>query len=158
MTEVIDKVAICKEFKLTEDQFQEYKSAFDMFDTDHSGDISADELVALMGQLGKEVTLQDAKDMIKTVDQNGDGDIDFREFIIMMQDNAADNEDELRKAFDIFDADNSGYIDRDELKLVMTQLLGTNLSEEELANMMAEADTDNDGQISFEEFKAMMSN
>ena len=57
MTEVIDKVAICKEFKLTEDQFQEYKSAFDMFDTDHSGDISADELVALMGQLGKEVTL-----------------------------------------------------------------------------------------------------
>ena len=71
------KEAICKDFNLTEDQYQEYKSAFDMFDTDGSGDISASELVNVMTQLGKSASEEDARAMIKTVDENGDGEIDL---------------------------------------------------------------------------------
>eukprot|EP00339_Tiarina_fusa_P024244 CAMPEP_0117047120 /NCGR_PEP_ID=MMETSP0472-20121206/32577_1 /TAXON_ID=693140 ORGANISM="Tiarina fusus, Strain LIS" /NCGR_SAMPLE_ID=MMETSP0472 /ASSEMBLY_ACC=CAM_ASM_000603 /LENGTH=157 /DNA_ID=CAMNT_0004759725 /DNA_START=17 /DNA_END=490 /DNA_ORIENTATION=+ len=149
------KEDLMKEFNLTEDLYHEYQSAFDMFDEDHSGDISAEELVKAMNSLSKPTTLEEAKEMIKRVDQDGDGDIDFREFIIMMGD-TGEEEEELRNAFDLFDADNSGYIDRDELKQVMVKLLGPNLTEDELTNMMDQADTDHDGQISFEEFKAMM--
>ena len=149
------KEDIMAEFKLTEDQYHEYLSAFNMFDTDRSGDISAEELVQAMKSLDKPTTLEEAKEMIKRVDENGDGDIDFREFVIMMGDDS-EEEEELRKAFDLFDADNSGYIDEDELKKIMVQLLGPNLSDDELKAMMEQADTDHDGQISFEEFKVMM--
>ena len=76
----------------------------------------------------------------------------------MMKSNESDTDDELRRAFDIFDADNSGFIDREELKAVMTKLMGASLSEEELDAMMKEADTNSDGLVSFEEFKAMMGN
>ena len=152
-----EKEAICKEFGLTDDQYVEYKAAFDMFDIDKSGDISADELVSVLGQLGKETSLDDAKDMIRLVDENGDGDIDFREFVIMMKGNEGGKDDELRTVFDIFDADGNGYIDKDELKNVMTQLMGHNVTDSELESMMKEADLDNDGQIDFEEFKKMMS-
>ena len=75
-----------------------------------------------------------------------------------MKSNESDTDDELRRAFDIFDADNSGFIDREELKAVMTKLMGASLSEEELDAMMKEADTNSDGLVSFEEFKAMMGN
>merc|ERR1712110_1192173 len=150
--------SICKDFNLTEDQYQEYKSAFDMFDTDGSGDISCTELVSVMTQLGKAASEEDARAMIQTVDENGDGEIDFREFINMMKSNDTDTDDELRRAFDIFDADNSGFIDREELKAVIAKLMGAPLSEEELDAMMKEADTNSDGQVSFEEFKAMMGN
>jgi len=129
-----------------------------MFDTDGSGDISCTELVNVMTQLGKSATEEDARAMIKTVDENGDGEIDFREFINMMKSNESDTDDELRRAFDIFDADNSGFIDREELKAVMAKLMGAPLSEEELDAMMKEADTNSDGLVSFEEFKAMMGN
>merc|ERR1712137_236567 len=148
-------MGIMADFNITEDEYHEFKSAFDMFDTDHSGDISADELQAILSQLGKPATLEEAQTMIRNMDENGDGEIDFREFIIMMKKDSQP-EDELRNAFDVFDADGNGFIDRDELKVVMTQLIGKGLTDEELDAMMKEADTDKNGQIDFEEFKAMM--
>lgn len=55
----------------------------------------------------------------------------------------------------MFDADGNGFIDRDELRKVMSSL-NESLTEEELDAMIKEADINGDGEISFEEFKAMM--
>jgi calmodulin len=55
----------------------------------------------------------------------------------------------------VFDADGNGFIDRDELRKVMSSL-NESLTEEELDAMIKEADINGDGEISFEEFKAMM--
>ena len=54
------------------------------------------------------------------VDINGDGTIDFQEFLGMMKSkaNEADQESDLREAFKIFDRDKDGYIDMKELKKV----------------------------------------
>lgn len=62
-----------------------------------------------------------------------------------------DREDEVRQAFQVFDKDGNGYITRDELALVMTNL-GEKLNENELNQMMKEADTNGDGRIDYEEF------
>jgi Ca2+-binding EF-hand superfamily protein len=60
-------------------------------------------------------------------------------------------EEELRVAFDLFDEDKSGSIDKGELGKVMGSL-GMDLPENELANLLTEMDTSGDGLIEFSEF------
>lgn len=58
----------------------------------------------------------------------------------------ADNDDELKQAFRIFDRDNNGIISANELKQIMSTL-GEKLSDEEIQTMIEIADTDRDGEI-----------
>ena len=61
------------------------------------------------------------------------------------------NSDEARKreAFNVFDMDGNGYIDKHELKYVMRRL-GENLSDEDLKAMFNEADLNGDGLIDYD--------
>eukprot|EP00347_Sterkiella_histriomuscorum_P015455 403356964 len=62
------------------------KKAFDMFDLDKSGSISALELKKAMGSfVGDLISDNVWKKMIAEVDKNGNGEIDFEEFAKMMQ-------------------------------------------------------------------------
>jgi calmodulin len=82
------------------------------------------------------------------VDINGDGTIDFQEFLGMMKQkaNEADQESDLKDAFKIFDRDKDGYIDMKELKKV-ANMLGATLSKDEVEEFMREADVVRPGQI-----------
>ena len=110
-----------------------------------------------MNQLGQDPSEAELIEMINSVDDNGDNEIDFAEFLVLMKSRIGerDPEKELRDAFAVFDSDGSGSIDRSELKILMANL-GQRLTDTELDDMMDEVDTDGDGEISFEEFKAMM--
>ena len=48
----------------------------------------------------------------------------------------------------MFDKDQNGYIDKEELKLVMASL-GEHLTDDEIQEMMTEADLDGDGKIDY---------
>jgi len=94
--------------------------------------------------------------MIDGVDADGNGAIDFPEFLTMMareMENAGSEED-TKEAFKLFDKDGNGYIDATELKDVLTNM-GKPMSEWDVEHMLREADIDHDGQISFEEFQGM---
>ncbi len=55
-----------------------------MFDKDNSGSISAEEIKSVLG-VGKKVGSESVwEDIIKEVDVNGDGEVSFDEFQIMM--------------------------------------------------------------------------
>lgn len=110
-----------------------------------------------MRKLGQNPTEAELVEMISSVDDNGDHEIDFEEFLLLMKSRIGerDPEKELRDAFAVFDTDGSGSIDRKELKRLMKKL-GQALTEAELDAMMDEVDTNGDGEISFSEFKAMM--
>lgn len=60
-------------------------SAFNVFDADRNGFISAEELHRVLVALGDEkISLEDCRRMIKCVDEDGDQMVDFREFETMM--------------------------------------------------------------------------
>lgn len=124
-----------------------------------TGRIELKELQQVMKKLGQNPTEAELIEMINSVDDNGDNEIDFNEFLVLMKyrisDKDADPDKELRDAFAVFDTDGSGSIDRRELKKLMKKL-GQALSDKELEAMMDEVDTDGDGEISFAEFKSMM--
>ena len=61
------------------------EAAFNTFDADRDGQISPEELYKLMCRIGERVTLEDCTEMISTVDHNGDGKVDFEDFVVMMQ-------------------------------------------------------------------------
>ena len=112
-----------------------------------------------MKSLGQNPTMDELKQMIKSVDKDGNGEIDFEEFLILMSQKKGsgsnDPDKELKDAFAVFDKDGSGTISRVELKTLMKSL-GQKLSDAELDAMMDEVDTDGNGEIDFKEFKNMM--
>lgn len=63
----------------------ELTAAFDMFDLDKNGQITADELHSVLMNLGdKKSTLEDCKRMIRGVDRKGVGHVDLDDFKLMM--------------------------------------------------------------------------
>ncbi|KAJ2310779.1 hypothetical protein IWW54_003007 [Coemansia sp. RSA 2705] len=141
-----------------EQHIKELRDAFAIFDTDNNGEISREELGVLMRSLSHNPTEEEITDMINEVDENGDGKIDFSEFIAMMarQPMSAEGpESEIMEAFRVFDKNGDGVISAQELRHVMTSL-GEKLTDAEIEEMIREADVDGDGQINYEEFAKMM--
>ncbi|XP_037097586.1 calmodulin-A-like [Syngnathus acus] len=143
--------------QLTEEQIAEFKEAFSLFDKDGDGTITTKELGTVMRSLGQNPTEAELQDMINEVDADGNGTIDFPEFLTMMARKMkdTDSEEEIREAFRVFDKDGNGYISAAELRHVMTNL-GEKLTDEEVDEMIREADTDGDGQVNYDEFVQMM--
>ncbi|KAG8143627.1 hypothetical protein E2320_000822, partial [Naja naja] len=135
----------------------EFKEAFSLFDKDGDGTITTKELGTVMRSLGQNPTEAELQDMINEVDADGNGTIDFPEFLTMMARKMkdTDSEEEIREAFRVFDKDGNGYISSAELRHVMTNL-GEKLTDEEVDEMIREADIDGDGQVNYEEFVQMM--
>uniref|UniRef100_A0A5F7ZB25 Calmodulin 1 n=1 Tax=Macaca mulatta TaxID=9544 RepID=A0A5F7ZB25_MACMU len=133
--------------QLTEEQIAEFKEAFSLFDKDGDGTITTKELGTVMRSLGQNPTEAELQDMINEVDADGNGTIDFPEFLTMMARKMkdTDSEEEIREAFRVFDKDGNGYISAAELRHVMTNL-GEKLTDEEVDEMIREADIDGDGQ------------
>merc|ERR1712064_243801 len=125
--------------QLTEEQIAEFKEAFSLFDKDGAGTITTKVLGTVMRSLGQNPTDAELQDMINEVDADGNGTIDFPEFLSLqarkMKD--TDTEEDLIDAFKVFDKDGSGLISVDELRHVMTNL-GEKLTDEELDEMFAQ--------------------
>ncbi|XP_060602181.1 calmodulin-A-like isoform X1 [Ruditapes philippinarum] len=143
--------------QLTEEQIAELKEAFGLFDKDGDGDISTKELGTVMRSLGQNPSDEELEDMVREVDVDGNGTIDFDEFLQMMSRKMkeTDTEEEIKEAFKIFDKDGNGLISPAELRSVMCNL-GEKLTDEEVEEMIKEADHDGDGMINYEEFVKMM--
>ena len=93
------------------------------------------------------------KDMINEVDIDGNGTIDFKEFlgIMVRKMRESDSEEELIEVFKIFDKDGNGLISSDELLNVLVTL-GEHITIEEVEDLIKEADLDGDGYINYDEF------
>ncbi|XP_040579646.1 neo-calmodulin [Lepeophtheirus salmonis] len=66
------------------DQENELKEVFRVFGKDETGCITAEELKFVLTHLPGKVTYKEIDEMIRTVDQNGDGKINYQEFRVMI--------------------------------------------------------------------------
>ena len=142
---------------------------------DGDGTVTAFELGTAMRSQGQNPTEAELKDMINEVYADGNGTIDFPEFLTMMVRNIVDLEAEIMEAFKLFDKNGDGYISTVELRHVMASLgalllihprplvsvlrspfLGQNPTEAELTDMIDEVDADGNGMVDYPEFLTMM--
>ena len=78
-----------------------------------------------MRSMGQNPTEDELQALVMEVDVNGDGTIDFQEFLGMMEMSNKEGDGEesgIKEAFQIFDLDKNGYIDMKELKQVILPL------------------------------------
>lgn len=143
--------------ELSEEQKQEIKEAFDLFDTEGAGYIDAKELKVSMRALGFEPKKEEIKKMIADVDKEGKGVIEFQDFLDLMTVKMAERDprEEIMKALRLFDDDNTGKISLKNLKRVAREL-GETMTDEELQEMIDEADRDGDGEIGEDDFIRIM--
>ncbi|XP_065862382.1 calcium-dependent protein kinase 2-like [Euphorbia lathyris] len=140
---------------LNADEIQGLKSMFANIDTDNSGTITYDELKTGLARLGSKLSEAEVKQLMDAADVDGNGTIDYLEFITAtMHRHRLERDEHLYKAFQYFDKDNSGFITRDELETAMKDYgMGDDSTIKEI---ISEVDTDNDGRINYEEFCTMM--
>ena len=74
----------------------------------------------MMRSLGQNPTEAELQDMVNEVDVDGNGNIDFPEFLTMMARKMkdTDSEEENKEAFKVFDKDGNGFISAAELRHV----------------------------------------
>ena len=144
-----------KKLDIPEDKIAEYKEAFDMFDKDGSGTIDVGEIVKIMKNFGYPINKSEAQRMISEIDDNGDGELDFEEFVTLMekQTNYVDQTEEelVLAAFKSFDKDHDGRITNHEFKYLLTQM-GDKFTDEELNLLFQESDLDINGTLDYQDF------
>ncbi|KAK2955853.1 putative Calmodulin [Blattamonas nauphoetae] len=144
---------------LSEQEINELKEAFMLFDKDGSGEIDEGELKTVMNDcMGMKMTDEEVKLMLEEIDTNHNGLIDFNEFLVMMGNNwsgTADTEEDVISAFHAFDTDGSGSISTEEFRFFFSKL-NWNLSDEDIDEMIAEIDQNGDGSIDYKEFAEMI--
>ena len=88
----------------TADEIEQYKGLFDMFDVDGGQTISQEELMQIMKELGENPTEEEVALMIKEVDDDGSGEIDFYEFCLMLKkkNDEGDKGEEMIRVFNLF--------------------------------------------------------
>ena len=149
-----------KKFELSEEQRQEIREAFELFDSDKNGLVDPHEMKVAMRALGfdakKEEVLRMMEDYAQR-DHSGQLYINLQDFTDVMTDKFAlrDPRQEMTKAFQLFDTSNTGRIDLRALRRVAREL-GENMSDDELQAMIDEFDKDQDGMINLQEFLDIM--
>lgn len=139
---------------LTEDEIEEIREAFNLFDTDGSGRIDPKELKAAMQSLGFENKNPTIYQMIADLEKEGT-DIDFDQFLDAITSKLGDKETRngINKIFDLF-AEGQDAISLNNLKRVAKEL-GETMSSEELQEMLERAASNNQ-EITREDFYNIM--
>ncbi|KAL8105032.1 hypothetical protein AgCh_028991 [Apium graveolens] len=102
---------------LNQEQIVEFQEAFSLFDKDGDGCITIEELATVIRSLDQNPSEEELQDMISEVDADGNGTIEFVEFLNLMAKKMkeTDVEEELKEAFKVFDKDQNGFISATEV-------------------------------------------
>ena len=162
---------------LTEQEDAECRECFNLFDRDKDGKISISELGLIMRSLGRAPTELEVKDYMKSIDK-GSGSFDigglldvsrlsfpyyvnpFRSFLryqVMARSwkSLQEEEEAILNAFKVFDKDNTGKIDAEELRHIFVTL-GDALTQEEVNESLKLANIDSNGKIDYREFAKVL--
>lgn len=151
-------------YKPTKEDMQGYREAFQLYDKDKDGKISARELKRVFNALG----IRSSDYEIRRICTRGY--ISFDEFVsaISCQKEMGRNDKPvlkktnsslqvLKDTFEVFDSNKDGLITVHEIQDVMRKLGIELLSEEDLKVLFEDVDKNRDGKINYDEFVKLMS-
>ena len=140
---------------LTEEEIEEIREAFSLFDTEGNGRIDPKELKAAMHSLGFEKKSPTVYEMICDLEEQG-GDVDFNQFLYAISNKLGNRETRsgIDKIFDLFDDDKTGSINIANIRRVAKEL-GETMTFEELKEMISRASS-NGEEITREDFYNIM--
>eukprot|EP01107_Rhizomastix_libera_P000939 TRINITY_DN11760_c0_g1_i1.p1 TRINITY_DN11760_c0_g1~~TRINITY_DN11760_c0_g1_i1.p1 ORF type:complete len:1340 (+),score=528.49 TRINITY_DN11760_c0_g1_i1:1-4020(+) len=142
------------------------RALFQILDKGSKGSVNSAELRAALQSLGRDVNTEDIDRFISKIDADGNGEVDFNEFVNGIdefvqlnkrQDSSSRlglSQEELetyKKVFQIADTSGNGLIDFGEFRTLIEKL-GKNLPEHLCKRLFNEMDSDGSGEIDFEEF------
>jgi len=136
------------------DELRRLARRFKKLDLDGNGALSVDEFMSLP-ELQQNPLVQRVIDIF---DEDGNGEVDFKEFIrgISQFSVRGEKQTKLKFAFRIYDMDRDGFISNGELFTVLKMMVGNNLKDSQLQQIVDKTilfhDKDGDGKINFEEF------
>lgn len=150
-------------WKLTMEDIDEYKAAFAVCDKDHDGRISSTEMGNIMRTLGKNFSDKEFNAIIAKVENEGNGFIELHEFLNLMAENKNDDntlraeQNNLVNAFTYFDRDNTGTIDYNEFKHILTTVSEKlTPAEVEKLDELCSSQVDENGRFKYKEFMQLI--
>eukprot|EP00002_Diphylleia_rotans_P002004 TRINITY_DN1120_c0_g1_i1.p2 TRINITY_DN1120_c0_g1~~TRINITY_DN1120_c0_g1_i1.p2 ORF type:complete len:178 (-),score=51.73 TRINITY_DN1120_c0_g1_i1:433-966(-) len=145
---------LVRETNFTPAEIHRLYRRFQRLDKDGSSTLSTDEFLSI-----PELAMNPlAMCVIARFDRNKTDAVTFKQFCqtLSVFSVKEDKQNKLRFAFDVYDDKGDGYIDREELGLILRLMVRNNLTDEQIKKIVettiSEADHDHDGKISFAEF------
>lgn len=104
--------------ELSEEQIEEFREAFSLFDTEGEGKIFTKELGTVLRSLGIHTSEAERNEYFNKYDSSCEGIIYFKDFleILVSKMQVTKPEEELLQAFKIFDTDKRNYMDIEHFK------------------------------------------
>lgn len=101
------------------EQIEELREVFKMYDRDNTGNISSRTLKFLLRGLGDNVNEEEVDIVLKEMDEDCNGTIDFQEFLLYMLEkvNKQSLYDDIVEIFKVLDKENTSHITKDEIKI-----------------------------------------
>lgn len=155
--------------ELGEADIKEVHSAYNLFDADGDGKISLYELRELLCVIGQTPTNSEFANILEAIESSSkvsikktgihDGRVSFNEFVKILHQrrkcNLHEQRDlELEFAHEMMDTNENGFIDSQELRVIMMSM-GDRFTAEECDAFIKMADKGGDGQISLDDFRHM---
>ena len=119
------------------------------------GSIDKKALKVFTKNLDQNFSEEEIDHLIEEIDEDGNGKIEFQEFLKALANKSIEDERIIKQAFAILDRSDSGYITQNDLRHAML-CLGENYSAEEINEMISLVDDDQDGVINFQEFNKLV--
>ncbi len=131
--------------ELSEDQIEEFREAFSLFDLEGTGYIQTKELGTVLRSLGIHFSEEEMNEFVLKYDSNADGVIHFKDFleILMVKTAESKPDEELREALKLFDPERKHYLEIESLKKEFSSI-DPKIDVFEMNEIIEQLKTDND--------------
>lgn len=142
--------------EMSNKEIEKLRETFCAMDLDKSGFISSEELEKGFKNVGLSVSKEELDRLVKNIDDQNNGKIDYSEFLLAAMDfNKNVDKEKLSSAFNYFDIDASGYISINNIEDAFLRFGKQIVNKKELNSIIEEVAGKGKDKITLDEFMKM---